>query len=173
MTDGGYSDIENALIQGNSDIGFISKPTSERFKFYPLIKDEMLAILPKGHPLSTKSAVPVSAFESENVISLGNNTDHDSRSVFEENNIKPNIKYRTTDDYAMISMVKNNLGICLEPKLLLSGTTSGVEVLSLNPKSYRIIGLAVPYENLDNPLTKCLIEYILYWVKANCENSLV
>lgn len=173
LTNGGYSDIKKALNDGESDIGFINLLANDNFKCYPLIKDEMLAVVPIDHHLAKLDALTVKHFESESVISLGDNTDNDSRAVFESANVTPNIKYRTTDDYAMISMVKNNLGICIEPELLLSGNETGVKVMPLSPPAYRTIALAVPYENLDNPLIINLIDYILKWVKSNCKNNII
>ncbi len=173
LTNGGYSEIKNALNDGASDIGFINLSANDNFKCFPLIQDEMLAILPIDHPLAKLDAIDVKYFETESVISLGDKTDNDSRAVFENSNVKPNIKYRTTDDYAMISMVKNNLGICIEPELLLSGNETGVKVLPLYPPAYRTIALAVPYENLENPIVASLIDYILEWVKINCKNSII
>ncbi len=173
FTNGGYSDIKKALNDGVADIGFINLSTNDNFKCFPLIKDEMLAVLPEGHPLTALNTIDVKHFETESVISLGDNTDNDSRAVFENANVTPNIKYRTTDDYAMISMVKNNLGICIEPNLLLSGNETGVKIKALSPPSYRIIALAVPYENLENPLIINLINYILDWVKNNCKNHII
>ncbi len=173
LTNGGYSEIKNALNDGVADVGFINLSANENFKCFPLVKDEMLAVVPINHPLACLNSVNVKHFEKENVISLGDKTDNDSRSVFESANVTPNIKYRTTDDYAMISMVKNNLGICIEPELLLTGNETGVKVMPLNPPSYRTIALAVPQENLDNPLINALIEYILEWVKQNCKNNVI
>ncbi len=173
FTNGGYSEIKNALNGGASDIGFINLSANDNFKCFPLVKDEMLAILPIDHHLAKLDAIDVKHFETESVISLGDKTDNDSRAVFENSNVNPNIKYRTTDDYAMISMVKNNLGICIEPELLLSGNETGVKVLPLFPPAYRTIALAVPYENLENPIVISLIDYILEWVKTNCKNSII
>ena len=173
IINGGYSLIQKSLEEGSCDIGFITLPTSENIKCDPLVKDEILAILPKAHHLCSLPNISATCFEKESVISLDENTDNDSRSVFEERGIKPNITYKTTDDYAMISMVKNNLGICLEPKLLLSGNLEGVEIKSLSPPAYRQIGLAIPYQNYQNPLTEKLIEYILTWVQSKYPNGLI
>ena len=73
----------------------------------------------------------------------------------------------------MIHMVKNNLGICIEPELLLSGNETGVKIMPLSPQSYRTIALAVTNENLENPLIISLIDYILEWVKTNCKNNVI
>ena len=92
LTNGGYSEIKNALNDGASDIGFINLSANDNFKCFPLIQDEMLAILPVDHPLAKLDAIDVKYFERESVISLGDKTDDDSRAVFENSNVKPNIK---------------------------------------------------------------------------------
>ncbi len=172
LTNGNYDDISKALEDGVADIGFITLPSHSNLKCYPLVKDRILALLPKNHHLSKLDRVPVQEFSTEPVISLVEKTDLDSRAVFEKANVKPNIIYRTSDDYAMISMVENNLGICLAPELILNKRTENVEVLETNPPSYRTIAIAVPYEKYANPLTLELADYISKWVKENCENCI-
>ncbi len=172
LTNGNYDDISKALEEGVADIGFITLPCASNLKVYPLIKDRILSILPKTHPLANLETFPVEKFATEPVISLPEETDFDSRKVFKNANISPNIVYRTNDDYAMISMVENNLGICLAPELILKGRTENVKVLETNPPSYRTIAIAIPYEKHANPLTLELADYILKWVKENCQNAI-
>lgn len=167
ITDGGYGDIISAIEEGTIDLGFVALPISGNVKCYPLYKDRILAVLPKDHPLSKLNAIPVEVFKDEPVISLSEKTDLDSRRVFEAAGITPNIKYRTNDDYAMISMVENNLGICLEPELILSGIDRKVKVMETLPPSFRTIAIAVPYEKQANPYAVKLAEYIVEWVKTN------
>ena len=172
ITDGNYDDISKALEDGVADIGFITLPTTGNMKCYPLVEDRILSILPKHHRLASLSAIPVEEFEKEPVISLREETDFDSRKVFKNAGITPNIAYRTNDDYAMISMVENNLGICLVPELLL-GENNNVIALETLPPAFRTIALAIPYEKHATPLVLKLADYILSWVKENCKNSIV
>ncbi len=172
ITDGNYGEVFKALEDGIADIGFIGAPSFENMKCYPLIKDRILALLPKTHPLSNLSAIPVESFETEQVISLREETDWDSRHVFESASVTPNIVYRTNDDYAMISMVENNLGICLMPELLLGENAKNVAVLQTSPPSFRTISLAVPYEKQASPLVLKLASYIVNWVNESYPNSL-
>ena len=167
ITDGGYGDILEELSKGSIDLGFISLPAPENLKYYPLYKDRVLAVVPMDSHLAKLDKVPVSAFSTESVISLAEDTDFDSRRVFESAKITPNIKYRTTDDYAMISMVENNLGICLEPELILNSRKANVKILETDPPSYRTIAIAVPYEKTANPLAKKFASFIVNWVKDN------
>ncbi len=172
ITDGNYGDVFKALEDGIADVGFIGIPSSENMQCYPLIKDRILALLPKNHPLANLSSIPVEKFQTEQVISLTEETDWDSRNVFEKANVKPNIVYRTSDDYAMISMVENNLGICLVPELLLGERTKNVVTLETSPPSFRTISLAVPYEKQASPIVVKLKNYIINWVNDNCSGAL-
>jgi DNA-binding transcriptional LysR family regulator len=166
------SNRNKALEDGVADIGFVTLQTASNMKCHPLVKDRILAILPKTHLLANLEYLPVEAFSKEPVISLPEETDFDSRKVFANAGIKPNILYRTNDDYAMISMVENGLGICLVPELLL-GENNKVAALETNPPSFRTIALAIPYEKHASPLVLKLQDYILNWIKENCKNSIV
>lgn len=171
LTDGGYSDITAALEAGVADIGFISHTQETYTDAYPLVKDRILAVLPEGHELASLKSLPVSCFESQSVISLTENTDFDSRRVFESAGIKPNIRYRTSDDYAMISMVENGLGICLVPELLLGKRQANVRVMELDPPAFRTIALAVSYEAQATEAVRQLKQYIIEWVKENVKEK--
>lgn len=167
IVDGGYGDILRALDEGSVDVGFISLPAPNNLKCYPLYKDRILAVVPEKSELGKLERIPVTAFAKEPVISLAENTDLDSRRVFEAAKITPNVKYRTTDDYAMISMVEHNLGICLEPELILKGRNSKVVALETEPPSFRTIAVAVPYENTANPLALEFANFIVNWAEEN------
>ncbi len=172
ITDGNYDDVSKALEDGVADLGFVTLQTASNMKCHPLVQDRILAILPKTHHLSNLDSIPVDAFSKEHVISLPEETDFDSRKVFASAGITPNILYRTNDDYAMISMVENGLGICLVPELLL-GENNKITALETSPPSFRTIALAIPYEKHATPLVLKLADYILNWVKENCKNSIV
>ena len=172
IIDGGYYDIHAALEDGTADIGFIALPSVRNLKCYPLVKDRMLAVVAKDHPLAERERLPVGYFACEPVISLAETTDHDSRAVFEAAGITPNLRYCITDDYAMISMVENNMGIGLVPELLLGKRAADVKLMEVEPPAFRTIGLAMPYENQANPLIVEFAEYILKWVKKNCPNAI-
>ncbi len=172
LINGNYDDISKALEDGTCDVGFITLPSHSNLKCYPLVKDKILAVLPLNHHLSTLSAISVEEFSKEPVISLPEETDLDSRTVFKKAGVTPKIAYRTNDDYAMISMVEKNLGICLAPELILKGRKDNVKVLETIPPSHRTIALAVPYEKTASSLTIKFAEFVLEWVKENCDNAI-
>ncbi|MBR3425717.1 MAG: hypothetical protein IKG79_06750, partial [Neisseriaceae bacterium] len=78
----------------------------------------------------------------------------------------PNIRFTTTDDYAIIAMVAGGLGVSLMPKLLLSGRGDNVRVLPLNPPSSRTISLAVPERSLESRAVREFASFVAKWVKG-------
>ena len=47
--------------------------------------------------------------------------------------VKPNIRFTTKDDYAIIAMVEQGLGVSIMPELLLRGRGDGVALRPLDP----------------------------------------
>ena len=158
IIDGGYKEIADAVKKGKVDVGFIVVPIDGKNKQIPLYKDRLLAVLPKEYP--TCDNFPIENFAKEQVITLTEDTDWDSRRVFSKAGIRPNIKYKTSDDYAMIAMVEQGLGICVIPELLLKGRDGNVKTAELMPPSYRNIGLAVATDKENDPLVCDFIEYV-------------
>lgn len=158
ITDGGYKDIADAVKKGKIDVGFVGSPLDGKCPQFPLYKDRLLAVLPKNHYVS--GPFPIRNFTRETVITLTDDTDWDSRRVFSQAGIEPNVKYRTSDDYAMIAMVEQGLGICVMPELLLKGRDGNVKTAELDPPAFRTIALAVATEKADDPLVSDFVAFV-------------
>ena len=78
---------------------------------------------------------------------------------------QPNIKFSTKDDYAIIAMVEQGLGISIMPELLLRGRHDNVVIKELVPPSKRTIGLAIGETSSQSPATRKFADYIIKWVK--------
>ena len=167
IKDGGYGEILESVQKGEVDIAFVSLPYLGNGKIIPLYEDRILALVPASHALASLSCVPLKAFESESVISLDSDTDHDWRKIFSAHSVKPNVKYVTGDDYAMIAMVENSLGICIQPELLLNNLSNKVKALPTDPPCSRTIGLVVPLGDYASPMVKKVVDFIEKWVNDN------
>ncbi len=157
ITDGGYKEIVSAVKKGKVDVGFVVSIDGKSPEI-PLFRDRLLAVLPKNYDVS--GSFPIEKFTKENVITLTDDTDWDSRRVFSQAGIQPNIKYKTSDDYAMIAMAEQGMGVCVMPELLLKGRDGNIKKAELDPPAYRTIGLAVAAEKQDDPLIVDFVEYI-------------
>lgn len=165
LMNGDYHDIREWLAAESIDVGFVTLPSDvPDCEYIPLIKDRLLAVLPKDHRLADSDCFPVDELKGEPFISLLEQSDHDVRRALEPAGMKPNIKFTTKDDYAIIAMVEQGLGISIMPELLLLGNDSSVKVLPLKPDVARTIGLAVPLSLKNNPNIPRFCECVKKWL---------
>ena len=78
----------------------------------------------------------------------------------------PDIRFRTKDDYAVIAMVRQGLGVSIMPSLLLRGNNEGVELRPLDPPAYRTIALTMGSVE-TGPAARQFAEFAKAWVKEN------
>lgn len=165
LMEGGYLEIEQWIKAGVVDCGFISLPTRENFEVFPLKQDRMLAILSKEHPLSKAPYMPLAQIAHEDFIIPKAGSDYDVRRVLEKAAIKPNIKFSAGDDYAIIAMVENGLGISILPELVIQRQNHNVAMLELEERSFRSLGIAVHSMRHASPAAKRFLEHVQSWFK--------
>ena len=164
LLDGDYHDVETWLASGAVDLGFVTLPCTLDCETIPLIRDPLLAVIPKNHRLADAGAFPVEEFAHEDFISLLQSSDHDLRRTLEAAGVQPNIKFTTKDDYAIIAMVENGLGVSIMPQLLLRGHTENVRILPLVPEASRCIALAIPKNESASPAARSFGRHVTAWV---------
>ena len=164
MRSGDYHDVEQWLREGSVDLGFITLPGPAGMRTIPLAEDPLVAILPKGHRLAALSQIPIEELGQDPFISLLQSSAHDIHRAMDNAGIHPNIKYTTKDDYAILAMVEQGLGISIVPQLLIRGRTQNLEVRPLIPKASRTIALAIPGEEAL-PVVRTFAETAVQWLK--------
>lgn len=167
MLSGDYHDIEQWLIRGEIDVGFIALPGPEGITTIPLKEDPLVVILPKDHPLADYDEVPINLAAREPIISLLAASSQDVRRALGSAGIKPNIQYVTKDDYAIIAMVQAGLGISIMPQLLLTHNTGSVAVKHLTPAASRTIALALPQNDARTDAVESFLQCVIQWVREN------
>lgn len=164
MRSGDYHDVEQWLREGSVDLGFITLPGPEGMRTIPLAEDPLVAILPKGHRLATLSQIPIEELGEDPFITLLQSSAHDIHRAMDNAGIRPNIKYTTKDDYAILAMVEQGLGISIVPQLLIRGRTQNLEVRPLVPKASRTIALAIP-QGEALPVVQAFAETAVQWLR--------
>ncbi len=165
LFNGDYHDVDRWLTDGSVDLGFIALPSELRCECIPLREDPLLAVLPRGHPLAAGPVCAVADVAREPFISLLESSDHDARRALEKAGVKPNVKFTTKDDYAIIAMVSQGLGVSIMPELLLRGHGEGVEIRPIDPPASRTLALAVPAGNRTGPAARRFAEFAAAWVR--------
>lgn len=166
MLNGDYHDMELWLKNGDIDLGFVSLPAPEGIRTIPLAEDPLVAVLPKGHPLARKAQIPIEELTRDPFISLRQSSAQDIHRALDKAGIRPNIKYTTRDDYAILAMVEQGLGISIVPGLLIKGRDQNLEVRPLLPAASRTIALAIPSGECS-PVANVFIRTAEQWVKEH------
>jgi len=167
LFNGDYHDVDRWLSDGSIDLGFVALPTEVKCECIPLKEDRLLAVLPPDHPLAGQSVCPVKDVAKEPFISLLESSDNDSRRALDAAGVRPNIRFTTKDDYAIIAMVSQGLGVSIMPELLLQGNRDRVAVRSIDPPTSRMLALAIPAGEKSGPATRRFAEFAAEWVKKN------
>jgi len=110
------SDILRGIKSGQIDVGFCAyKDNEEALEFFPIIRQEMVIIVPIGHPLAGSGSVSVRELVNYPVIGydrfsgLGGAT----RRLYRDLGINPNIICECPDENAIQALVRENFGIAL------------------------------------------------------------
>lgn len=159
---GNYSEIENWILEGRVDCGFLRLPVHSELETIPLAKDNLLAVLPADHPLADCTRFPLTAFCMEPFILLGREHNEEIMEFFEQSSLKPMIRFTTWDDYAIMSMVENGLGISILHELILKRTPYHIITKELETPFYRTICLALRSRNSASLAVRRFLEYLQY-----------
>ena len=166
LLNGDYHDVEQWLSDGSVDIGFVNMPCALRCKCTALMEDRLLAILPENSRFKNYPRFPLVECETEPFISLLQSSDHDARKALDAAGVKPNVRFYTKDDYAIIAMVEQGLGMSIMPELLLKGRQDKIQILPLIPEAKRTIGMAIAAGEKAGPATRRFADYVLRYVKS-------
>ena len=159
---GDYTEIEEWIHTGRVDCGFLRLPTQPEFETIFLEEDKLMAIIPENHPLKDCDLFPVNALCKEPFMLLEKGAKAEISEIFERNNLTPNVKFTTWDDYAVMSMVESGLGIAILPELILKRVPYRIIAKELDVPACRNIGLALRDKKTVSLAMKRFIDYLQY-----------
>jgi len=171
LLNGDYNDVDQWLRDGSVDIGFVAVPCDLDCECIPLIEDRLLAIVPEDSRFANYPKFPLIECETEPFISLLQSSDHDARRALDAAGVKPNVRFYTKDDYAIIAMVEQGLGISIMPELLLKGRHDRLLKLPLVPEAKRTIGMAIAASEKAGPATRKFADYVVRYIKEGLYNT--
>ena len=163
---GDYVQIQDWLVQGRVDLGFTQLPVREELASMHLKSDPLLAVLPEGHPLTARAAIPLDDLLREPFIMYAENTPGGIRMMLNNREVKPNTQFVVEDDHAIIAMVEGGLGVSVLSDLVLWRTGFRVVKRPLDPPAHRDIVLVHPQGRAISVSSKRFIEYVRSWQKA-------
>ena len=157
---GDYTEIDKWIEEGRVDCGFNRLPTNSEFDSIMLEQDKLLAILPTDHPLAKLDKVPIEELCNEPFMLLEKGAKAEISAIFERNNLKPNVKFTTWDDYAVMSMVESGLGVSILPQLILKKVPYNIVAKELDVPAFREIGFTMRSRKTASLAVRRFIDYL-------------
>lgn len=159
---GDYTEIEEWILEGRVDCGFLRLPASAELDCIFLEKDELKAIIPADHPLAGQAVFPLRELCRKPFMLLEKGARAEISELFERNNLKPDVRFTTWDDYAVMSMVESGLGVNILPELILKRVPYRIVSKSLDVDAYRQIGFVVKDMKTAPIAVTKFVEYLEY-----------
>ena len=163
FTVGNTSEVIQGLKDEKYDIGFCSMAEKESgIQFTPVGTENLVVVVPKGHPLSYSGTVDLEQAAAYPQIFYTPNSG--LRPVvdrmFERLKIRPDIAYEIEEDGSMAGLVAQNFGIAVMPEIPVLKTLD-VDVLELrNQHEKRYVYMARNREQYEPPLVRRFEEYV-------------
>lgn len=158
ITECGQADMIKGLQNGSLDIALMSDPDTDTIDFIPVYEDPLLAVFSDKYDLSKYDYIPAEQLKKYPFVL--ESFDMDTDRFFLNAGFEPDVRYYSRDCIAILSMVKQGLGVAVLPELIVEIYPGNYEARMTDPEFYRTIGVGV--RNLDEcgPLTKMVIKYI-------------
>lgn len=147
LRQGEYTSIANWIKEGSIDFGFVSADAVTGVEKQVLYEDEMMAVLPMGHALADHSKVSLQEISQEPFILLDEGDYSVTMAAFAKEKLSPRVAYEVYDDYTILAMVRQGLGVSALYQKVVSGFEKNLVVLPIEKAPKRLVALA--WKNWD------------------------
>lgn len=162
-----FTEVEELVRRGQVDCGFLGLPAGDALDTIFLRRDRLLAVLPLDHPLAGADFYPISRFNQDPFILIQENWDMEISRIFQEEGLRPNVQYALSDDFAILAMVEQGLGVSILSEMVVRSTNRRLAAIPLERPRFREIGLAVRRGESLSPLTRRFRDFVPQWLEAH------
>jgi DNA-binding transcriptional LysR family regulator len=159
---GDYAEIESWISNGRVDFGFVRLPSKAEFETIFMEQDRLLVVIPQNHPLANCEKFPINELLNSPFMLLEKGAKAEISEIFEKHHISPQVNFTTWDDYAIMSMVENGLGISILPELILQRIPHKILAKELEVPAFRNIGIAMREQKSLSLASTRFLEYLSY-----------
>ena len=140
--------------------GFVNVPCALDCECITLMEDRLLAILPLGSRFASYPKFPLVECETEPFISLLQSSDHDARRALESAGVQPNVRFYTKDDYAILAMVEQGLGMSIMPELLLKGRNDRLSISTYSAKNHIDVLISKGFQQIGSSFGRMFLHVV-------------
>lgn len=172
LLNGEYNEIAGWLRKGLVDCGFVALPAADDLDTSYLVQDSLVAVLPKDHPMAEAPYFPVDMLAHEDFINVREEQDYEIAKFLDELQQKPKIRYESSDDYAILSMVESGLGISVVHDLMLVPNRYNVVAKPFDVPIIRDIAVAVKKDATLSTITQLFVDHTKTWARQQFLSSI-
>ena len=159
------SPVDNTTLPGQIrsgmiDFGFLYPEAATGLNHIPIVHDEYLAVFPMGHPLGEQSSVSLATMANEPLILVEEGGSNTVLRAFEGASLVPNVKYRIHDDYTILSMVEQGIGVSILPSMILDRAAYRLKTVPVDTPVRRTVSIAFQDESLLPIAAKRFIAFL-------------
>lgn len=158
---GDYLHVEQALREGEADVGFTFVPTHHDLEAWEVLQDEFIALFPPTFQ-ALNSQITWDELVSQPLI-LPPNKHIMMEKVHEHAEAygyQLNAAYEVKTDSTIVNLVAQGLGAAILPQLAAKPIPATVQVYSLPVPLYRVIGVAVLADAMHTPAVYAFLEVL-------------
>ena len=142
LRQGEYTSIPQWLRQGEIDFGFVNQDAVSDMQTQLLYEDHMLAVLPQGHPLEQSEVLTLAELAKEPMILLDEGEHSVLLESFHRAGLTPKLAYEVYDDYTILAMIRQGLGISVLYEKVVAGFEAGLSLRRIQEAPRRRVALA-------------------------------
>lgn len=160
LVEGTDQEVHNWIRSRAVDVGFVTLPT-EGLETVEVGKDEMLAVVPEGHALTSEERVSVGRLAKEPFVMSTGGCEPLILAAFRSAGCVPQTRFEVKEVGTILAMVGERLGITIVPELALPHdleSLPGVCALPLDPPVRRRLALAVRSFATASPAAAAFVE---------------
>ena len=158
---GDYTSIQEWVRTGAVDFGFVNPHAVKGMETTLIKSGEFRAVLPGNHPLAKRSVLRLEDLAEEPFLLLEEGAYSEPQEAFRAAGISPDVRLRVHDDYSILSMVEQGLGVSILPELVLRKTNYDVAVLPIEPAIIRTMSIVTKDRHTLPLASKEFIRYLM------------
>ena len=167
LVHGTNAENEARVRDGSVDVAFVRLPAAPDLESFFLAHDPIVGVLPAQGPLAESETLRLADLAELPYIQLSEGVDDEISELLRAARIRPATRFVEQDDYAVIAMVEQGLGVSVMPRLVVRGTSRAVRIVPLEPAGSRDLGIACRAgEKLSvaaQAFIRCAEDYVRAW----------
>lgn len=165
LRQGEYTSIEQWIREGQIDFGFVNADVVKKVDTRVLYEDRMMAVLPKNHRLAGKKEISIKDLTGEPFILLDEGETSVPLNIFRKYDISPQIAYEVYDDYTILAMIRQGLGVSILYEKVLLGFEQDLAIKPIKENPKRVVAFAWQSWDTLSYAARNFVEFIENCVK--------